>query len=566
VTVLDLDIRRRPAAPPIGSSRLGLTAGAALVAALVLAPIAGLVALAARGSGDLWPHLAENVLPHAAYETAMLLLGVGALVALIGVGCAWLVSTCAFPGRSFFEWALLLPLAMPTYIVAFAYLDLLHPIGPVQTALRAALGIANPADLRLPDIRSLGGCILLLGFVLYPYVYVTARAMFLMQSASVLEVARTLGARPAETFFRIALPLARPAIVVGVTLALLEALNDIGASEFLGVRTLTVSIYTTWVTRQSVEGAAQIALAMLLVVAALVMLERWARRGRSFTAATRGNGAPRPRPMSRAGAAGAILACALPVLIGFVFPATHLVRVAAERASAFGLPADLGFWVWNSVAYSAVATLAVVLLGLFLASAARTVRGSGIQACIRAASLGYAIPGTVLAVGLLTPLALVDNSVDATSRTLFGVGTGLILSGSGFALVYAYAARFLAIAATGTEAGYQKISRNLDDAARSLGEKRPGILARVHLPLLRPALFGGALLVFVDCMKELSATLLLRPFGFESLATYVYGEAARGTYEDGAAAALAIVIVGLLPIALLARMSRPQRSSASPRF
>ncbi len=549
-----------PSATRSGTSR-GAWRGALpiLVAALVLAPVGGLVGLAARGSGDLWPHLIENVLPHAVLETVQLLAGVGILVAIVGVGTAWLVATCDFPGRRILDWALLLPLAMPTYIVAFAYLDILHPVGPVQSLLRELLGIASPADFRLPDIRSLGGCILLLGFVLYPYVYISARAMFLMQSATALEVARTLGAGPAETFYRVALPLARPAIALGVTLALLEALNDIGASEFLGVRTLTVSIYVTWVTRQSVEGAAQIALAMLVVIAALVWIERWARRRQGFSASGRSSRPPGLHRLPPLRAATATLACTLPILIGFVFPALYLVDAARVRVLAFGLPGDLGFWAWNSIAYSAAATVVTVLLGLLLASAARRHRGAATTAAIRLASLGYAIPGTVLAVGLLTPLALADNLLDDTLRAAIGWGPGLLLSGSGFALVYAYAARFLAIAASGTEAGYAKIPRSLDDAARSLGESRAGIVVRVHLPMLRPAILGAALLVFVDCMKELPATLLLRPFGYESLATYVYGEAARGTYEDGAVAALAIVLVGLLPVAVLARMSRPVR-------
>ena len=251
---------------------------ALLIALLVLAPVAALVAIAAQGSGDLWPHLLAYVLPDAIRDTAALLVGVGCVTVVVGVGTAWLVATCRFPGRDLFEWALLLPLAVPTYIVAFVYLDVLHPLGPVQTALRALFGISDPRGLSLPDVRSIGGCILLLGFVLYPYVYLAARATFLMQSAPALEVARTLGAGRLATFLRVALPLARPAIAVGTTLALLEALNDIGASEFLGVRTFTVSIYSTWVNRSSLPGAAQIALVMLAAVIALVLLERWGRR------------------------------------------------------------------------------------------------------------------------------------------------------------------------------------------------------------------------------------------------------------------------------------------------
>ena len=284
---------------PPARSHVWWLAASAVVVAIVLAPLGGLVYFALRGSGDVWPNLIANVLPEAMRTTALLLLGVGTLVAVIGVGTAWLVTVYDFPGRRVFEWALLLPLAVPTYIVAYAYLDVLHPIGPVQTTLREILGIARPRDLWFPEIRSLHGCIFLLGMVLYPYVYLPVRALFMMQSATTIEVARTLGAGPLGVFLRVALPLARPAIAVGVSLALMEALNDIGASEFLGIRTLTVAIYTTWTTRLSVEGAAQIALIMLCIVFSLILLERWARRRQRFATKARIDHTPKPRAVSR---------------------------------------------------------------------------------------------------------------------------------------------------------------------------------------------------------------------------------------------------------------------------
>ena len=528
-----------------------------VIAALVLAPVAALVAIAARGSGDLWPHLARYVLPQAVQDTALLLLGVGAIVVVVGVGTAWLVATCRFPGRDLFDWALLLPLAVPTYIVAFAYLDVLHPLGPIQSAVRAAFGIEDVRGFSLPEIRSLWGASLLLGFVLYPYVYLAARALFLMQSASALEVARTLGASGTATFFRVALPLARPAIVVGTTLALLEALNDIGAAEFLGVRTLTVSIYATWLNRSSLPGAAQIALVMLAAVIALVMLERWARRRQRFTGAARRSHPPSPAQLGGFAAAGAVLACALPIAIGFVVPFLHLAAEASGRIAGFGLSPRLLIEARNSVGFAIVATAITLALGLVLAYAVRLDRGGLATTAARLASLGYAIPGTVLAVGLLTPLAAFDNALDGALRQAFGVGTGLLISGSGAALVIAYAIRFLAISAGGIEAGFSKIPTSFDGAARSLGETKAGTVRRIHLPLLAPAIGAAAILVFVDCMKELPATLLLRPIGFETLATHIYQEASRGSYEDGAVAALLIVLVGLGPVVLLARMSRP---------
>jgi iron(III) transport system permease protein len=548
---------------------LGWVIGALLIAAVVLAPVVSLVAIAARGSGDLWPHLAAYVLPTALYDTALLLGGVGIITILVGVGTAWLTATCKFRGRGVFDWALLLPLAVPTYIVAFAYLDILHPLGPIQSALRAILRISNPRDFSLPDIRSIWGAAILLGFVLYPYVYLAARALFLMQSAPVLEVARTLGASRMRTFLRVALPLARPAVVVGATLALLEALNDIGASEFLGVRTFTVSIYATWLNRSSLPGAAQISLVMLAAVIALVLFERWARRRQRFVGGSRRHHPPSPLELGGLPATFAFLACLLPILIGFVLPAVHLAFEAWARIAEFGLSTRILIEARNSVGFAAVATVTALLLGILLAYATRIDRTGVATAAARAASLGYAIPGTVLGVGLLMPLATFDNAVDGLARQFLGVGTGLLLSGSGAALVIAYVIRFLAVSAGGIEAGFAKIPQSLDGAARSLGETALGTVRRVHLPLLSPAIGAAAILVFVDCMKELPATLLLRPFGFETLATHIYAEAARGTYEDGAVAALMIVLVGLGPVVLLARMSRPMltlsgRSNGSP--
>jgi len=334
----------------------GWTLASLLVAAVVLAPIIALFAIAAQGSGDLWPHLLAYVLPQAVHDTALLLLGVGFVTIVIGVGTAWLVTTCRFPGRGFFDWALLLPLAVPTYIVAFAYLDLLHPLGPIQTALRALLAIDDPRGLWLPDVRSLPGCILLLGFVLYPYVYLAARATFLMQSAPALEVARTLGADRLATFLRVALPLARPSIAIGTTLALLEALNDIGASEFLGVRTFTVSIYATWVNRSSLPGAAQIALVMLAAVLALVLLERWGRRQRQFSGGSRRSHPPALAELSGLASIGALVACGTPVLIGFVLPTAHLVYEAWARIGFIGLSSSVVVEARNSVLFATAAT------------------------------------------------------------------------------------------------------------------------------------------------------------------------------------------------------------------
>ncbi|MBU9549075.1 ABC transporter permease [Burkholderia multivorans] len=545
--------RGRSRRPPFRLRARGVWTFAALaIAAAVAAPLAALVAAAFDADLAHWRHLAAFVLPQALANTLLLLAGVGAIVSIVGTGCAWLVTAYDFPGRRTLTWALLLPLAVPTYIVAFAYLDLLHPIGPVQSAVRWLLGFDSPRQFRLPDLRSLPGAVFVLGFVLYPYVYLSTRAMFVTQSASLLEAARTLGAGRVATFWRVVMPLARPAIAVGVSLALLETLNDIGASEFLGVQTLTVSVYTTWITRSDLAGAAQIALAMLAVVVAMIALERYGRRRQRYAHGRRMRPLAPRRLTGAAGCTAAVLGW-LPVLLGFGAPAAYLAVETAKRLHQVGgVSAQLLDGLANTLTIAAAATVATLACGLIVAWAARAQRDSmraGVaRVGARIASLGYAVPGTVLAIGLLTPL----GAVDRLAGTLLG-RDGLWLIGSAAALVIAYTVRFLAIAAGNVEAGLARIPPSLEQAARSLGETAAGALRRVHLPLLRPALTTSALLVFVDAMKELPATLLLRPLNFDTLATWLYAEAARGTYEEGAVAALAIVLAGLVPVILLAR-------------
>lgn len=530
----------------------GWLIAAVLIALAVLAPLAALAWWALQADLAHWTHLAANVLPTALSNTARLLLGVGVMVTLLGTGAAWLVTAYDFPSRRVLTWALLLPLAVPTYIIAFAYLDLLHPIGPVQTAIRTLLGYDSPRQFRLPDLRSIYGAIFVLGFVLYPYVYLSTRVMFMTQAASLLEAARTLGAGRLGVFFRVALPMARPAIAVGVSLALLETLNDIGASEFLGVQTLTVSIYTTWVTRSDLAGAAQIALAMLVLVVALILLERHGRRRQRY-ANTQRMRPMQPRRLHGAAALAAVALGWIPVLLGFVAPALYLVAETAKRLHLVGGVSDqLLRGLGNTMLLAATATAVTVLCGLIVAWSGRTLRESSRanpgRVCLRIASLGYAVPGTVLAIGLLTPYTMIDHAL----ADLFSLNH-LVLMGSMTALVIAYTMRFLAMPAGGIEAGLARIPPSLEQASRLLGEDAAGTLRRVHLPLLRPAIAAAALLVFVDAMKELPATLLLRPMNFDTLATWLYAEAARGTYEEGAVAALAIVLAGLLPVILLAR-------------
>ncbi len=524
-------------------------AAAFVIAAVVALPLGALLWTAAQGSDGLWSHLAAHVLPQATLNTLLLLAGVAAVAVPLGTVCAWLVTAYEFPGRRVFGWALLLPLAVPTYIVAFAYLDLSHPLGPLQTALRAMLGYDSPRDFRLPDLRSLPACIVLLGLVLYPYVYLCVRAMFAVQAASLVEAARSLGVGGVALFVRVALPLARPAIAVGAALVLLETLNDIGASEFLGVKTLTVAVYTTWVSRSDLPGAAQIALAMLAMVMLALALERHGRRRQRYAAV----GRPRPLAVQRLHGGRALLAtaaCALPVLLGFVAPAAHLAVEAAARLRGDGISPQLWASAGNTLRIAALATATTLAAALVLVWATRLAnarrRGTAAAAALRVGSLGYALPGTVLAIALLIAAAGADRALGMLSDA------APLLMGSLSLLVLACTVRFLAIATGGLEAGMARIPSSLDQAARGLGAGPSASLLRVHLPLLRPALAAAAMLVFVDAMKELPVTLMLRPLNVDTLATWLYAEAARGTYEEGAVAALLIVLAGLPAVLLLA--------------
>lgn len=540
-----------------------IVAGALLIAALAVAPILALIVIALRGDHSAWPHLLSTVLPGSTLTTALLMLGVGIVTSVVGVACAWLVTMCRFPGRGILEWMLLLPLAVPTYVVAYAYVEILDSVGPVQTFVRTAFGFQSARDYWFPQIRSLGGAIFVMSFVLYPYVYLTVRATFLMQSMCVLDVSRTLGRNALGAFLGVALPLARPAVVVGVTLALMECLNDIGAVQFLGVHTLTLSVYATWANKGDLAGAAQIACVMLLVVLLLIWLERRGRRLQRFHHTSRRLQDLPDYPLTGRRAAGAILACALPVAIGFVFPALYLLGAAARRFSFDFGPAYLVL-AGNSVGLSVAASAVAVAAAIVLAYAARLTGAPSMTLLSRIASVGYAVPGTILAVGILVPLAALDNFVDGLARSVLGMSTGLLLTGSAVALVYAYATRFLAVSFGTVEAGLGRVTPSIDMAARSLGRTPAGAMRDVHLPLLRPAVTTAALLVFVDSMKELPATILLRPFNFETLATHVYTYASMEMVDRGALAALTIVAAGLVPVALLARTSRLPRRIASP--
>lgn len=520
------------------------------VVAVVTLPVAAIIWLAITADASAWPHLASTILPRALRDTLLLMLMAGAMTASVGTGTAWMVTMFRFPGRDMIDRLLVIPLAVPTYIVAFCYVELLDYAGPVQSSLRSAFGWRTPADYWFPEIRSVGGAAFVMSAVLYPYVYLSARASFVQQSICALEVARTLGRTPLGVFWSVAVPLARPAIAAGVALALMECLNDLGAVQYLGVVTMTSSVYATWLQKGSLGGAAQIAAVMLTFVALLFAAENMARGARRFHHTTNRY---RSIPFAdlegwRGHATTAI--CALPFVLGFVLPCVVLVQHAVDAAPT-AIAAGYIQTAWNSIKLAALAATITVALALLLAYARRVGGTAYLHSATQIAGLGYALPGTVLALGLLIPLAAFDNAVDALVRAATGLSTGLLISGSLAALLIAYVIRFVAVGLGTVEAGLQRISPNLDSAARTLGHSPLATLYRVHLPLLMPALGAAGLLVFVDTMKELPATLLLRPFNFETLATEVYAFAALERFSEAALGALTIVAAGLLPVLAL---------------
>jgi iron(III) transport system permease protein len=527
---------------------------AVATAIMVAAPVISIVALAMQPAPEIWRDLIQYVLPRALLDTALLLSGVAAFALLAGAGTAWLMSMYDFRGRGLLLWLLPLPLAIPTYLSAYVYADLFEPLGLVHRALALWLPLLDAVRM-LPNLRSLPGAILVMGLVLYPYVYLSARAMFQFQSAEYVEAARTLGADRWTVFWRVSLPMARPALAVGTALVALETLNDIGASEYLGVRTLTVSIFTTWLNRGSLAGAAQLSCLMLAAVAGLIAIERYGRRNAAteFSAES-----PRLRPRTAlAGAnAGAVFAtCLLPVLLGFVVPLLFLAHQSFKRGLLANFDASLWRDAFNSVAFATLATLAALLLAFATILAWRWRPNALRFAAMNVSQTGYALPGLVLAIGLLTPVLAVDHAFNALAGWAGRSLPGLIIVGSGAAVVIAYVIRFLAVPTGLIKSGFERIPRDYDDSARAAGAGQATTMRLIHLPLLRPAMLGAVIIVFVDCLKELPATLLLRPLNVETLATSIYQFASRGSFEEGALAALLIIAASIGPVAWLTRFS-----------
>jgi len=541
-----------------------LTLAAALVGGLCALPVLSvLLEVFGADTGGIWKHLAETVLGDYILNTIVMIAGVGIGVVVTGVATAWVTAMHEFPGRRVFEWALVLPLAIPAYVIAFVYTDFLQYAGPFQTALREAMEWSRD-DYWFPDVRSLGGAVAMFILVLYPYVYLLARAAFLDQSGSMLEAGRTLAAGGAAGFFRIGLPLARPAIVAGTALALMETIADFGTVSYFGVQTFTTGIYQAWFAMGDRSVAAQLAASLLGFVLLVLFLERFNRGRRRYHETSQRARAPLRRRLTGVRAGLAITACALPVMLGFVLPAGLLLQLAVSGGDTQFGPRFIHL-ATNSMTLAATTAALLVALAMLMAYNARLHPGFFSRGLNRLVSLGYAVPGLVIAVGVLIPLARFDNMLDAWMRSAFGVSTGLLLTGSIVALVLAYVVRFFSIALQTVEASLTKVRPSMDDAARSLGCGPAETLVRIHVPIISRGILTAALLVFVDVMKELPATLVMRPFNFDTLATQVYTLAYDERLSEASTAALAIVVAGLVPLILVSRnIAGARRGAQTP--
>ena len=540
---------------PLTVIAIGVAAAIALPVLVVLQNIF----VASQDTGGTWRHLAQTVLGDYVLNSLLLMAGVAFGVIFGGVLTAWITTMCRFPGRRIFEWALLLPMAMPAYVMAYAYTDLLQFSGPVQMALREWMGW-RAGQYWFPDVRSLGGAVLMFSLVLYPYVYLLARAAFLEQSDSMIEMARVSGYSPWGTFLHVALPLARPGIVAGTSLALMETLADFGTVSYFGVQTFTTGIYRAWFSLGDHTAAAQLSAVLLGFVFLVLLIERITRRRAGFHSSSHRKQLRHVYQLRGAWMPLAVVFCAIPVVFGFLLPAGIMLHMALTAGDAqFG--ARYLQLTFNTVTLAALTALLAVALALAVGYAARA-RSLVVRAANRIAGLGYAVPGAVIAVGVLIPITRLDHAIGAMIESLGGVNPGLLLTGGVAALVYAYLVRFFAVALQAVDAGLSKITPNMDSAARSLGLGPAATLARVHAPLLWRSALTAALLVFVDVMKELPATFVMRPFNFDTLAVQAYTLASDERLTEASTAALTIVAVGLIPLIVLSRMMlNPQRAS-----
>jgi len=539
------------------SKRWGWRAAPVLGALLVALPVLVVFSFWLVPVESDWTHIRETVLGEYIRNSLGLFVIVAVVTAVVGATTAYLVATYEFPGRGFLEWVLILPLALPTYIAAFAYLGLLDYAGPVQTGIRDLFGFETARDYWFPEIASLPGVAIVMSLVLYPYVYLLARPVMSNQVQELHETARTFGWHGFGLFRRVALPLSRPAIAAGAGLAVMEALGDFGSVSFYGVPTFTTGIYRTWLNMGDLPGAARLASLLLVFVLAAILLERWSRRRMPVETANQRIEARR-QPLIGWQAAAAFFVCLVPPLLGFALPVYQLGTWAVDHLQVLATPAFYGMAARTAGLALGVAIF-IVVVGLLLRYGQRVVDSRLIEGCNRLASLGYAVPGSVVAVGVLIPLAGLDRFLDGRFESWFGISLGLVFSGTVFALAYAYFVRFVAVAYGAADGGLGRLSRQLDHAALTLGCGPVRSLFRIHFPLLRGTLLGALVLVMVDIMKELPATLILRPFNFETLATYTYALASEERLPEAAVYALAIVTLGVIPVFVLTKLMKTGR-------
>jgi iron(III) transport system permease protein len=536
-------------------ANVGWSASALLISAFILLPIVSVIFLAVFPTDNIWPHLMATTLPRYISTTILLMISVGTLAGIIGTLTAWLVVRYSFTGSIWLQWALLMPLAIPGYVGAYALVDLLEYAGPIQSILRETFGWSSSQDYWFPEIRSFGAAVFVLSLSLYPYVYLLTRVAFRDQASSVEEVARSLGAPPFERFFKISLPLARPAVAAGVAIVMMETVNDFGTVDYFAVQTLTTGIFSVWLQSSNVGGAAQLACVVLTIVILLVSLEKLSRRRMQFF-----NMSSKQKKVKKIRVHGAInilafLCCFMPVLLGFALPLVVLAEHSMSSPHLF-LDKALIDATWNTVFTGTIAAAFTVFLSIFMVFGMKSMKGKLPKITMPITTIGYAVPGAVLGVGILIPLAALDNAMADAIYFITDIDLGLIFTGTSFAIILAYIVRFFAIGQSATEAALGRISPNLEHAARSLGKNRASILNKIYLPIIKGSLGSAMLLVFVDCVKELPATLLLRPFNFDTLSTRVHEQASLEDLANAAPAAIYISLVGLCAVVLLARTNR----------
>jgi iron(III) transport system permease protein len=533
------------------------------IALIIASPIFCILGSLFSDSSNTLSHLADTVLQDYLTNSFWLMLGVTAGVLSIGTLTAWLVTACRFPCSRIFEWALLLPLSTPAYLLAYAYADMSDYFGFIQVGLRGIFGWESRQDYWFPDVHSLGGAIVMLTLALYPYVYLLARVAFLEQSVCTIEASRSLGCSPWRSFWTIALPLARPSIMAGLALALMETLNDFGTVQYLGIGTFTTGIYRTWFGLGDRVAAAQLAVFLMLFVLVAIVLERFSRRYIRYYQRSIDRQTPPPYRLGWLQGILAWVVCFLPIALGLLLPDGYLLKMAIDNLDKT-LTGEFWQLSRNSFILSAIAAVLAVIISLIMAYGQRLQPTLGVQLSVRLASMGYAIPGSAIAVGVLIPIGSFDNNFDLLMRSSLGISTGLLLSGTIATLIFAYIVRFLAVAFGTIESDLDRIALSLDDASRSLGYNPSRTLIKVHVPLLWRGLLTAAMLVFVDVMKELSATIVIRPFNFDTLAVKAYQYASDERLVEASAPAVAIVLVGIIPVILLSlQIAKSHRESRS---